>query len=147
MTQEDSVKILNENILILKDALNWLKRSFNLSLKIGIKESFTDEEFDTLETLASRFARVSDIVFQKLFRSIDKVELEDKGSFLDALNRAQKRNLITTIDEIREIRDLRNQIVHEYVKDELQHVYIDILEFIPKLMDICDKIFDYCRKY
>ncbi|MBU0559155.1 MAG: hypothetical protein KKG93_06175, partial [Bacteroidetes bacterium] len=69
-----------------------------------------------METLASRFARVSDIVFQILFRSIDQVELENKGTLLDAVNRAHQRGLIESIDKMREIRDLRNQIVHEYVK-------------------------------
>jgi hypothetical protein len=59
-----------------------------------VKANYSDDEFDDMETLASRFARVSDIIFQKLFRNIDQVELEDKGSFIDAVNRAHKRELI-----------------------------------------------------
>ncbi|MFH1527164.1 MAG: HepT-like ribonuclease domain-containing protein [Bacteroidota bacterium] len=147
MKQDEAVKILKENIAILHDALNWLERSFTICSKIGSKENYSEEEFDDMETLASRFARVSDIVFQKLFRSIDQVELEDKGTLLDAVNRAHQRGLIESIDKMREIRDLRNQIVHEYVKADLQNVFIDILEFTPLLISICNNIFEYCKKY
>lgn len=147
MKQEEAVKILKENISILHDALNWLERSFSICGKIGSKENYSEEEFDDMETLASRFARVSDIVFQKLFRSIDQVELEDKGTLLDAVNRAHQRGLIETVDKMREIRDLRNQFVHEYVKADLQNVFIDILEFTPLLISVCNNIFEYCKRY
>lgn len=63
MKQEEAVRILKENISILHDALNWLERSFNICSKIDSKENHSEEEFDYLETLASRFARVSDMVF------------------------------------------------------------------------------------
>ncbi|MBU2507748.1 MAG: nucleotidyltransferase substrate binding protein, partial [Bacteroidetes bacterium] len=70
-----------------------------------------------------------------------------KGTLLDAVNRAHQRGLIESIDKMREIRDLRNQIVHEYVKADLQNVFIDILEFTPLLISICNNIFEYCKKY
>ena len=147
MKQEEAAGILKENISILHDALNWLERSFNICTKIGTKQNYSEDEFDAMETLASRFARVSDIVFQKLFRSIDQIELEDKGTLLDAVNRAHQRGLFESVDKMREIRDLRNQIVHEYVKSDLQNVFIDILDFIPLLISICNNIFEYCKRY
>ena len=147
MTTEESVKILRENILILQDALYWLKRSYNICTETGIKEEYRDEEYDKMETLSGRFARVSDIIIQKIFRSIDQVELEDKGSVLDSINRAHKRGLVESVDEMREIRDLRNQIVHEYIKDELIEVFKDILEFSPRLITICTNTISYCSKY
>jgi len=112
-----------------------------------IKEDFNEQEYDSLETLASRFARVSDILLQKIFRSIDNVELEERGTLLDAINRMNKRGIIESIDVMREIRELRNQIVHEYVKTNLQKVFVDILEYTPKLIQISEKVFEYCKKY
>jgi uncharacterized protein YutE (UPF0331/DUF86 family) len=147
MTQEEALKILEENLAALKDAIYWLNRSYNLCSQIGVKVNYTEEEFDDMETLASRFGRVSDIIFQKLFRSIDQVELEDKGSLIDAVNRAHKRQLVESPDEVREIRDLRNQIVHEYVKEDLQIVFTEIFEFTPRLITICNNVFEYCKKY
>ena len=147
MKQEEAVNILKENISALRDALIWLERSFKICTKIGPKENYDEEEFDHLENLASRYARVSDIIYQKLFRSIDQVELEDKGTLLDSVNRAHKRGLIESIDKMREIRELRNQIVHEYVKADLQNVFIDILEFTPFLISVSNNIFEYCKRY
>ncbi|MFA4922698.1 MAG: HepT-like ribonuclease domain-containing protein [Ignavibacteriaceae bacterium] len=147
MKQQEAVKILNENTSLLHDALNWLIRSYTICQKIGVKVEYSEDEFDDMETLSSRFARVTDIVSQKLFRSIDQVELEDKGTLLDAVNRAHQRGLIESVDKMREIRELRNQIVHEYVKADLQNVFIDILEFTPILIKICNNIFEYCKKY
>ncbi len=147
MTQESAIKILQENLDILTEAIYWLKRSYNKYAVIGIKTEYSEDEFDAIETLASRFARVSDIIFQKLFRSIDNVELEDQGALIDAVNRAHKKGLIDSPDEAREIKDLRNQIVHEYVKSDLQNVFKDIFEFTPRLLTICENIFNYCKKY
>jgi len=58
-----------------------------------------------------------------------------------------KRGIIESIDVMREIRELRNQIVHEYVKTNLQKVFVDILEYTPKLIQISEKVFEYCKKY
>ena len=147
MTQEEIQKILLENISILKDALYWLERSYKKCSGMENRKNYIEDEFDDMETLASRFARVSDIIFQKIFRSIDQVELEDKGTLIDAVNRAHKRGLINSPDEAREIRELRNQIVHEYIKDDLQNVFLDILKYTPILIRICNNIFTYCKKY
>jgi uncharacterized protein with HEPN domain len=147
MTTNESINILKENIHILQDALYWLKRSLTICGKLGLKTELSEEEFDNMETLSGRFARVSDIIQQKVFRSIDQVELEDRGTLLDSINRAHKRNLINSVEEMREIRDLRNQIVHEYIKEDLQEVFKDILEFTPRLITICDNVIIYCEKY
>jgi hypothetical protein len=147
MTTQESVQILKENILILQDALYWLRRSYNICSKTGIKLEYSEEEFDKMETLSGRFARVSDILLQKIFRSIDQVELEDRGTLLDSINRAHKREIIGSVDEIREIRDLRNQIVYEYIKDDLVEIFKDILEFSPRLIIICNNAIAYCSRY
>jgi len=147
MTTNESIGVLKENILILQDALYWLNRSYNFCSKIDIESNLSEEDFDKMETLSGRFARVSDIIQQKIFRSIDQVELEDKGTLLDSIKRAHKKGLVESVEEIREIRDIRNQIVHEYVKDDLQEIFKDILDFTPQLLDICHKTISYCDKY
>lgn len=147
MTQKEAINILKENLLILFDALKWLVRSYKICEEIGIKENYKEEEYDSLETLASRFTRVSDILLQKVLRSIDNVELEDTGTLLDAINRAHKRGIVQSVDIMRETRELRNQIVHEYIKTNLQKLFVDIFEFTPCLIKICDNVFEYCKKY
>ena len=91
MKQKDLILNLFDTINILDNAVHWLKRSYTICSGIGVKESYTEEESDDLETLTSRFARVSDILIQKAFRSIDAVEFENKGTLIDVVNRAHKR--------------------------------------------------------
>jgi hypothetical protein len=147
MTQKDYIRNLIETINILDEGLYWLNRSFSICNKIGIKDEYSDEEFDSFETLTSRFARVCDIISHKVFRSIDAVEFEEGGTLLDIINRAQKRNLVDSIDEFRLLRDLRNQIVHEYVKYNLKKMFEISLKYTPVLFTIIERTKKYCEKY
>jgi len=115
-------------------------------VEIGIKEEYLEEEFDAFETFTSRFARTVDIILQKVLRSIDRVELEDQGTLLDVLNRAHKRGLIDSVDEIRLIRELRNDIVHEYTSGKLADLFADVMSNVPKLLDVAERIDRYCRE-
>ena len=93
MNQNDLIDLLKETLSRMDDAAKWLERSRGICQKIGIKESYEDGEYDAFETLTSRFARASDMLLQKVFRAIDRVELEEGGTLLDVLNRAEKRGL------------------------------------------------------
>ena len=55
------------------------------------KEKFSVSDYDALESFLSRFARVCDLLFRKVFHSIDVYELEPQGSLLDVLNRSEKK--------------------------------------------------------
>lgn len=147
MTQRDYIANLIDVLNMMDEALRWLERSYSACKSIGVKEQYLEEEFDSFETLTSRFARVSDIAIQKVFRSIDKVEFEDSGTMIDIINRAHKRELFDTIDEIRQIRDLRNSITHEYATNNLTGIFTDTLQFTPVLLKLVEKIKKYCSKY
>ena len=115
--------------------------------QIDLGASLSDPEFDAFETLTSRFARVSDMVLQKVFRSIDRLELEDGGTLLDVLNRAEKRGLVASADQFRELRELRNEITHEYALDDLRTLFASVIEHTPILFAILDHTRAYCSKY
>lgn len=147
MMQRDYILILHDTLKDLDESRYWLKRSYDICKAIGIKDAYSEDEFDAFETLTGRFARTCDMIVQKGFRSIDKVEFEDRGTLIDALNRAHKRGLIDSIDEIRIVRDLRNEIVHEYRRAHLQKLFQSILAQTPGLFSLLDRIRDYCRQY
>lgn len=131
----------------MDDAARWLERSRGICRQIGIKETYEDGEYDAFETLTSRFARASDMVLQKVFRSIDRVELEEGGTLLDVLNRAEKRGLVNSTDEFRQMRELRNEIAHEYRLEDLKELFSAVLEHSEKLMAIIAKTRKYCARY
>jgi uncharacterized protein YutE (UPF0331/DUF86 family) len=147
MKQNDYILVLESSLKQFNEALSWLKRSYEKSLRIQNKEQFTEDDLDALENLASRYAKACDLLIHKVFRSIDKVEFEDEGTLIDVANRAEKRELIDSVDELREMKDLRNQIVHEYISENLKGLFNDIMNFIPKLFEIQKKVEKYCKKY
>ena len=147
MMQRDYILILHDTLKDLDESRYWLTRSYDICKAIGIKDAYSEDEFDAFETLTGRFARTCDMIVQKGFRSIDKVEFEDRGTLIDALNRAQKRGLIDSLDDVRIVRELRNEIVHEYRRSSLQKLFQAILTQTPELFTYLDRIRDYCRQY
>jgi len=146
MTSSDALLVLEEFLQQMQSSIKWLQRSYELCKAIEIKENYTEDEFDKLENLCSRFGRAVDLIINKVFRSIDKVELEEGGMLLDIVNRAEKRGLIESVEEIREMKDLRNQIVHEYIAEALLSLIQDVFEYTPKLFEIQNRILSYCKK-
>ena len=132
---------------MLDEALSWLNRSYKKCFEIGIKENYSDDEFDVFETLTSRYARVADILIQKVFRSIDAVEFESGGTMIDVINRVHKRGLFESVDEVRQIKDLRNDIAHEYVLYDIKSIFNETFYFTPKLLGIVENTKKYCKKY
>jgi hypothetical protein len=147
LNQRDYILMLHDTLKDLDESRRWLQRSYDICRAIGSKDAYSDDEFDAFETLTGRFARTCDMILQKGFRSIDRVELEDSGTLLDALNRAHKRGLIESIDEIRLVRELRNEIVHEYRRANLQKLFQSILAQTRVFFSLLDRIQDYCRKF
>lgn len=147
MKQSDFILNLFDTISQLDSAIHWLRRSYTICSRIGVKENYTEEEYDDLETLTSRFARVSDIIIQKVFRSIDAVEFENQGTLIDVVNRANKRGFFESIEKLREIRELRNSIAHEYIQEGLADTFADVLKLTPELFNMVVQIKNYCKKY
>ena len=147
MNQKNAVQILFENLRMMDQAVRWLNRSYEICLRIGIKKDYSDEDWDAFETLAARFGRSVDIIINKVFRSIDRLELEETGSLIDSVNRAEKRGITPSAEEIRLLKELRNEIVHEYKNDNLLETFQTVLNAVPKVLAVVDKIRIYCKKY
>lgn len=124
-----------------------LKTSFANCQKLSLDGPHSENDLIQFETLTSRFARASDILLQKVYRSIDAVELTDGGTLLDALNRAEKRLLIDAVSDMRLIRDLRNDIAHEYITERLWLLHEEVFELVPKLLDMITRALNYAKKY
>jgi hypothetical protein len=141
-----SIKLLKQNIESLQKQLKWLVRSYELCKSIGLKSAFLESEFDSFETLSGRFARTLDFLVRKVFRSLDDLEFESQGTLVDTVNNALKRNLITDINLFRNMRDLRNEIAHEYLEEELISTFKDLLNLTPYLIEIVNNTIIYANK-
>lgn len=61
------------------------------------------------------------------------LNLRLRGLFIDTVNNSQKRGLFEKMEVIRSIRDLRNEIVHEYLEEELEADFSELLKLTPQL--------------
>jgi hypothetical protein len=125
-----------------RKAATWLERSHRHSPVPPFAKA-SDAEWDQLEALAGRFARLTDLIIHKLLRALDRYELEDTGTLLDSANRAERRGLVASADVLREFKDLRNEIVHEYSTDDLASLYEEIYAATPDLLELFSRIESY----
>ena len=106
----------------------------------------SQEQAEMLEALTARFARLSDILIQKLFRATDALELTDEGSLIDRINRMEKRGIIKNAQEWLELRKLRNQIAHDYVLEDLIPLYQSVFHQCKILLSAVDAIVNYAAQ-
>lgn len=120
--------------------------SFVPSGEMILIERLPDAQQERLEALVARFARLSYIIIQKLFRAVDAIELVDEGTILDRLLRMEKRGVIQSAIEWRHIRELRNQVAHDYVVENSQLFYSEIIANCSILIALLPQLEQYLQK-
>lgn len=139
--------ILQKELKLLDDATEVLRYSFDKCTRIGLKQAYQPEELESFESFTGRFARLSDILIQKIFRLIDEIDLETQGTIRDRINRAEKKELIDSSDTFVEIRMVRNDIAHEYLPEAIHETFAKVLELTPALLDSVERVNAYSHRY
>ena len=144
----EETAFLDEQIDNLKKANDTLTYSYGICSTIGIKAEYDNDEQDRFESLTSKFARLSDIILKQMLKTIDVLDLDEPSNTLrDAINRAEKKELINSATDFIEIRKLRNRIAHEYVATPFTAIFHTVLEKTPTLFDAVERIEAYCQQY
>ena len=147
MNKINYLQNLNAVILQLKQAEKHLKISYQRCQEIGLEGSHSEDHLIEFEALTGRFARLVDMLIHKFFRAIDTVELVDVGTLIDTMNRAEKRGLVDSALELRALKDLRNDIAHEYLDKKLTILHKEVYQSVPKLFAIIAHSIAYSQKY
>lgn len=147
MNQIHHLAHLKEISQSLKKAKLQLESSFSRCKNIKLNDSLKEDQFIELEALSSRFGRLVDMIIHKFFRALDVVELSEGGTLLDVIHRAEKRGLIDADFDARALKDLRNEIVHDYLLERFAALNKEILAKVPHLLEMCDKCLRYASKY
>ncbi len=94
----------------------WLEAVDFPALQDGAKTTLTDSEIRTLDQLVFRFGKLQDAIATRLLAATLHVmqEWRDNEPFMDKLNRAEKLNILPSVDRWQLLRELRNQTAHEY---------------------------------
>ncbi len=97
---------------------------------------------ERVEAFVGRFARLQDTVGDKLL-PLYLIALGEKASAaIDNLDLAERLGLLKSADEWMTMRNLRNQMIHEYVEDPV--VLVNALQsghaFVPTLIAVANKM-------
>lgn len=93
-------------------------------------KNLTDDEIEHIDQFLFRFSKLQDAIGRRLFKTIliylgeDDVE---SMSFIDILNRLEKLKIVENIDEWLILREIRNELSHEYDDDEETHKMINTI--------------------
>ena len=97
---------------------------------------------ERVEAFVGRFGRLQDTVGDKLLPLLLDALGEKSSAVIDNLDRAERLGLLKSADEWMTIRNLRNQMVHEYVEDPV--VLSSALQtghtFVPALILAANKM-------
>ena len=111
------LEILHIEWRLLIASVNTLLLSIEKCQTIGEKVDYNFEELESFDSLTSKFNRTSDIFTQKVLRTTWMLLHEPFAPYIDMVNKGEKMFLIKSADQMIEIRDLRNQIAHEYIPE------------------------------
>jgi uncharacterized protein YutE (UPF0331/DUF86 family) len=146
MSQEAARIHLVESLGELERALAHLSYSEGACAGIAPGSSaITEDELISVEAFTSRFARLVDLLTKRVLKALDHFELAEPGTLLDIANRAEKRGLIPSVDWLRELKDARNRIAHDYAGDRLPKVLAYCRAEFPQMVKVCGRVQDYCR--
>lgn len=133
----DNLNESYKHFLRLENAFEALKRTYTFPISMDNFKKIVDnvEYLAYSDQIIYRFSKLQDCMGAKLFKSVLLYEGENVNKpFLDILNRLEVIDIIN-VDEWFEIRDLRNEIAHDY--EDNDEIAINILNTIYKLkMDL-----------
>ena len=149
LTERERLHLQNalEQIALAEAAATALRYSYRRHPEVLDDRAYSEAEWERWDALTARFARLADILTQRVFRAIDMAEyLPPEATFVDRLNRAEKRGHIRSAYEWKEIREVRNQIVHEYAAEHLLSPLLqDVVRHAPELLDCVQRVEEYAR--
>ncbi|MDO8437140.1 MAG: hypothetical protein Q7S69_03110 [Nitrosomonadaceae bacterium] len=97
---------------------------------------------ERVEAFVGRFGRLQDTVGDKLLPILLTALGEKTSAAIDNLDRAERLGLLKSADEWMVMRNLRNQMIHEYVEDPA--ILINALQsghvFVPTLIAGADRM-------
>ncbi|MEI6575138.1 MAG: hypothetical protein WCO63_03075 [Bacteroidota bacterium] len=144
--QQANLELLQTEWELLIASVTTLQLSVTKCQLIGKKNQYSFEELESFDSLTSKFSRTSDIFTQKVLRTIWMLLHEPFVPFIDSMNKAEKMSLLLSADQMIEIRDLRNEIAHEYIPDAIHDLVPDTIELTAVLFENISVCQDFLMK-
>ena len=136
---QDIISLLEKQMRLLQKSQKHLAYSYEKCRRFELAPNMNDETYESLDSMASRFARTAELLFKQVLRSVMQLLEEYPRVAIDQANKGEQLDLITSAKDMLAIRQLRNQIVHEYSESEWLELYSKILKFTPILVSLLRK--------
>jgi hypothetical protein len=105
------------------------------------KKAYTPRELEAYDSLMIRFLRAYEIFVGNVLKSCDFMfENASLGELKDRLNRAEKREILTNVDEWMNMRRIRNVIAPEYAAEKLYEMDKAIRVWVKMLQQAFEKV-------
>lgn len=141
----DKLLLLRGELDNLDKAAAYLAVSLDRTSGLSGRSDLDAEELERLESMASRFARLADLLVQRVMRLVDDLELTPEGGLLDRIQRAEKRGWVHSAQDLVRIRELRNLVAHEYAADRMAEIYAGISRLAPSLLAVVPRVRAYAE--
>lgn len=127
--------MLQSEWVLLQASLKTLIQSVIKCNAIGKKSEYSFEEQESFDSLTSKFNRTSDLFTQKIIRTTWMLLHEPFVPFIDMMNRGEKNGILRSSDQMIGIRDMRNQIAHEYIPEVIRDLVPEVIELTNQLSE------------
>jgi len=120
------------------------RRLFSSPLTLATIEQLENDETlsETVEAFVGRFCRLQDTLGDKLLPQLLIYLGERPTVVIDNLDKAERLGWITSTDTWLETRQLRNQMIHEYIENP--NILLNALnaahEFVSELADVAERM-------
>lgn len=114
MILRQKIEVCDLHLLRMKQALEHIQDLYPFSENLFPLQKY--EDLASLELFTSRFAKLQDYMGEILFPAyLEFVEESiDRLSMIDRLNKLEKYGILSTAQEWKDLRELRNKLAHEY---------------------------------
>ena len=138
-------EVCDKHILRIDEALRGLKVDFPITLETY--QRFDSDQIRCIDQFIFRFSKLQDAIGAKIFRYTLEILEEDVNSLpmRDILNRLERFNIIPSADEWIYIRELRNEIAHDYplYENEIVAILNELVVKVEVVIDIYNKLKTY----
>lgn len=131
----ETSELLRNELTDLRRMSTHLQESLKNCVDLPANPAIEDLWSERVEAFMSRFARTADLLVNKSLRTLVAFELEEPGTLLDILQKAEKRGIISSAANFRKIKQLRNMIVHDYAGDDLAESFTLCCRWTPELLE------------
>ena len=135
-------EVCDRHILRIKEALQGL--SVEMPLTFEVYCALTSEQVRCIDQFIFRFSKLQDAMGAKIFRNLLAYWDEDIVNLpmRDVLDRLERYRIIPSVNDWVYIRELRNELSHDYPLQETDVVAVlnELFRKVNVLLDIYDKI-------